>query len=202
MTETSTHETTWSRRSPARCSPPSARRAGAGAGGRCRGDPCRHLHRRAAPPQCATKVRDVVAGGATRVEYHGRAADVPGDLARYIDHTLLRPDASAADIDKLCARGRRVPLRRRLHQPDLGPPRGREPARHGRRRRLRHRLPVRGRDERGQGRRGAPGDPRRRPRDRHGHQHRGPQERDARRGPRRHRPASRTPAARPARRTR
>jgi deoxyribose-phosphate aldolase len=53
--------------------------------------------------QCATKVRDVVAGGAARVEYHGRAADVPTDLARYIDHTLLRPDAVVADIDKLCA---------------------------------------------------------------------------------------------------
>jgi deoxyribose-phosphate aldolase len=53
--------------------------------------------------QCATKVRDVVAGGASRVEYHGRAADVPTDLARFIDHTLLRPDAVAADIDQLCA---------------------------------------------------------------------------------------------------
>jgi hypothetical protein len=27
--------------------------------------------------QCATRVRDVVAGGASRVEYHGHAADVP-----------------------------------------------------------------------------------------------------------------------------
>jgi hypothetical protein len=53
--------------------------------------------------QCATRVRDVVAGGATRVEYHGQAADVPTDLARYIDHTLLRPDAVVADIDRLCA---------------------------------------------------------------------------------------------------
>ncbi len=53
--------------------------------------------------QCAMRVRDVVAGGASRVEYHGQAADVPTDLARYIDHTLLRPDAILADIDKLCA---------------------------------------------------------------------------------------------------
>ncbi len=59
--------------------------------------------RLACAAQCATKVRDVVAGGASRVEYHGPAADVPGDLARYIDHTLLRPDASASDIDRLCA---------------------------------------------------------------------------------------------------
>jgi deoxyribose-phosphate aldolase len=48
-------------------------------------------------------VRDMVAGGASRVEYQGAAADVPTDLAHYIDHTLLRPDAVAADIDKLCA---------------------------------------------------------------------------------------------------
>jgi deoxyribose-phosphate aldolase len=53
--------------------------------------------------QCAMRVRDVVAGGASRVEYHGQAADVPTDLARYIDHTLLRPDAVIGDIDKLCA---------------------------------------------------------------------------------------------------
>jgi deoxyribose-phosphate aldolase len=53
--------------------------------------------------RCAPRVRDVVAGGATRVEYHGSAADVPQDLARYIDHTLLKPDAVAADIDTLCA---------------------------------------------------------------------------------------------------
>jgi deoxyribose-phosphate aldolase len=81
--------------------------AGTGAGGTAAGpgtsaDPCASCQL-ACAAQCATKVRDVVAGGATRVEYHGRAADVPGDLARYIDHTLLKPDASAADIDRLCA---------------------------------------------------------------------------------------------------
>jgi deoxyribose-phosphate aldolase len=37
------------------------------------------------------------------VEHRGDAAGVPADLARYIDHTLLRPDATAADIDRLCA---------------------------------------------------------------------------------------------------
>ncbi len=51
---------------------------------------------------CSDKVRDVVTSGASRIAYHGQAADVPRDLARYIDHTLLRPDASAADIDRLC----------------------------------------------------------------------------------------------------
>lgn len=64
-------------------------------------DPCANCLRSCAA-QCATKVREIVAGGASRVEYHGPAADVPSDLAGYIDHTLLRPDASAAEIDKLC----------------------------------------------------------------------------------------------------
>ena len=75
---------------------------GTHAGAGTAADPCASCQR-ACAAQCASKVRDVVAGGATRVEYHGRAADVPGDLARYIDHTLLKPDAVAADIDKLCA---------------------------------------------------------------------------------------------------
>ncbi len=64
-------------------------------------DPCTGCLRSCAA-QCAVKVRQIVAGGASRVEYQGPAAEVPRDLARYIDHTLLRPDASAADVDKLC----------------------------------------------------------------------------------------------------
>ncbi|MGD2103420.1 MAG: deoxyribose-phosphate aldolase, partial [Acidimicrobiia bacterium] len=49
------------------------------------------------------KVREVVANGADRVAFHGEAADVPLDLAQYIDHTLLTADATAEDIDHLCA---------------------------------------------------------------------------------------------------
>jgi len=64
-------------------------------------DPCAGCLRSCAA-QCAVKVREIVAGGASRVEYHGPAAEVPADLARYIDHTLLRPDATEADIDRLC----------------------------------------------------------------------------------------------------
>jgi deoxyribose-phosphate aldolase len=44
----------------------------------------------------------VVANGAARLGYCGAGADVPKDLAQYIDHTLLRPDASPVDIDTLC----------------------------------------------------------------------------------------------------
>ncbi len=49
-----------------------------------------------------TKLREVVANGADRVSFHGDAEDVPLDLAKYIDHTLLRPDATLEEIDVLC----------------------------------------------------------------------------------------------------
>ncbi len=65
------------------------------------GDPCLDCDGSCAA-HCADKVRDVVTNGASRIAYHGRGGDVPRDLARYIDHTLLRPDATAADIDRLC----------------------------------------------------------------------------------------------------
>lgn len=48
------------------------------------------------------KVREVVANGVDRVSFHGEAAEVPLDMARYIDHTLLKPEATAAEIDQLC----------------------------------------------------------------------------------------------------
>jgi deoxyribose-phosphate aldolase len=49
------------------------------------------------------KLRHVVANGADRVSFHGDAEAVPVDLAKYIDHTLLTPDAVAEEIDVLCA---------------------------------------------------------------------------------------------------
>lgn len=52
------------------------------------------------------QVRKVVANGADRVSFHGAAADVPMDLAKYIDHTLLKPEATADDIDQICAEAR------------------------------------------------------------------------------------------------
>ena len=52
------------------------------------------------------KVRSVLAAGATRVSFNGSGADVPTDLAGFIDHTLLRPDATAAEIDRMCDEAR------------------------------------------------------------------------------------------------
>jgi deoxyribose-phosphate aldolase len=51
-------------------------------------------------------VRNVVANGADRVSFHGDASDVPMDLAKYIDHTLLKPEATAEQIDELCSEAR------------------------------------------------------------------------------------------------
>lgn len=51
----------------------------------------------------AEGVRHVVVNGADRVAFHGEASHVPVDLAKYIDHTALKPETTADDIDKLCA---------------------------------------------------------------------------------------------------
>ena len=46
--------------------------------------------------------QQAVANGAARLGYSGPAAEVPQNLAPFIDHTLLRPTATAGDIDRLC----------------------------------------------------------------------------------------------------
>lgn len=47
-------------------------------------------------------VRKVVGNGADRVAFHGDGSQVPLELAKYIDHTILKPDATADEIDRLC----------------------------------------------------------------------------------------------------
>jgi len=69
------------------------------------GDPCADCHGSCAA-HSPDRVRNVVANGADRVSYRGQGAEVPLDLAKYIDHTLLKPDATANDIDVLCAEAR------------------------------------------------------------------------------------------------
>ena len=48
-------------------------------------------------------LRELVGLGADRVGHRPGAGTVPDDLAKYIDHTLLRPDANAEEISALCA---------------------------------------------------------------------------------------------------
>ena len=51
---------------------------------------------------CTDKVRTVVDEGAGRISYRGNGGDVPSDMAAYIDHPLLGPAATGAEIDRLC----------------------------------------------------------------------------------------------------
>jgi deoxyribose-phosphate aldolase len=50
---------------------------------------------------CPDRVGGVLAAGATRLGLHASGA-AAGEVAGLIDHTLLRPDASRAEIDTLC----------------------------------------------------------------------------------------------------
>ncbi len=51
---------------------------------------------------CPTRVQQVIDAGAVRLGLHA-AGSTGGTVARLIDHTLLKADASAADIETLCA---------------------------------------------------------------------------------------------------
>jgi len=55
---------------------------------------------------CPQKSRRVVEAGAARLEASLGVTQVPSDLARLIDHTLLKPEASEADVRRLCAEAR------------------------------------------------------------------------------------------------
>ncbi len=52
--------------------------------------------------KCPERVRAVLGAGATRVSAKSGVTAVPVDLAKYIDHTLLKPEATPAEIEKLC----------------------------------------------------------------------------------------------------
>ncbi len=52
--------------------------------------------------RCARKTRKVVEAGATRISAGAAVGPIESDIARLIDHTLLKPEASRADIQKLC----------------------------------------------------------------------------------------------------
>ncbi len=56
--------------------------------------------------RCTDKVRAIVGEGAQRIAYCGSGGEVPGELAAYIDHTLLGPATTPADIDRLCDEAR------------------------------------------------------------------------------------------------
>ena len=52
--------------------------------------------------RCARKTRKVVEAGAARISAGAAVGPIEADIASLIDHTLLKPDASRADIQKIC----------------------------------------------------------------------------------------------------
>lgn len=62
------------------------------------------------PNECFIKqpehIRQVIALGATRLGAKPEPADSAGDMAHYIDHTLLKPEATREQIYKLCDEAR------------------------------------------------------------------------------------------------
>ncbi|MBI3472145.1 MAG: deoxyribose-phosphate aldolase [Candidatus Solibacter usitatus] len=55
---------------------------------------------------CAKKTREIVAQGADRVSASERLTKIDPAIAAMIDHTLLKPEATRADIVKLCKEAR------------------------------------------------------------------------------------------------
>lgn len=55
---------------------------------------------------CPDRCREMVSAGADRLSARLGTGSVAADLARMIDHTLLKPDATADQIVKLCAEAR------------------------------------------------------------------------------------------------
>ncbi len=52
--------------------------------------------------RCAIKTRKVVEAGAARISAGSEVQQIDADIARLIDHTLLKPDASRDELRKLC----------------------------------------------------------------------------------------------------
>jgi len=55
---------------------------------------------------CARNTREIVAAGADRVSASERLTKVDSSIASLIDHTILKPDATRADVLKVCKEAR------------------------------------------------------------------------------------------------
>jgi deoxyribose-phosphate aldolase len=55
---------------------------------------------------CPAKSRRMLAAGAARLGASLGATQIPPDIARFIDHTLLKPEATESDVRRLCAEAR------------------------------------------------------------------------------------------------
>lgn len=59
------------------------------------------------PQTCERKTREILAAGADRVSASDKLTRIAADIAGLIDHTVLKPEATRAEIVKLCAEARK-----------------------------------------------------------------------------------------------
>jgi deoxyribose-phosphate aldolase len=56
--------------------------------------------------KCPDRVRQMLEAGAARISSRSGVTAVPKDITKYIDHTLLKPEATPQEIEKLCGEAR------------------------------------------------------------------------------------------------
>ena len=59
------------------------------------------------PQTCERKSKEILAAGAERLSASDKLTGIDASIAQSIDHTLLRPEATASDIRKLCKEARK-----------------------------------------------------------------------------------------------
>ena len=124
---------------------------------------------------CPDRLGRLVGQGAARFGLQAPRALYPREIARHIDHTLLKPDATREQIETLCAEAAEHGFATVCVEPLLGPAlrhaaaRDRDPRVH------RRRLPAGRHPSGGQGLRGLARGGGRRVRSGHGDQHRRPE---------------------------
>jgi deoxyribose-phosphate aldolase len=59
------------------------------------------------PQTCERKAKEILAAGADRLSASDKLTGIDRAIASSIDHTLLRPDATAAEVRKLCQEARK-----------------------------------------------------------------------------------------------
>ena len=64
-----------------------------------------HLHHDECFVKCPDRMRSLIAEGGVRFGLSGAESEAAREVARFIDHTLLKPDASRNEILKVCEEG-------------------------------------------------------------------------------------------------
>ncbi|HVF89958.1 MAG TPA: hypothetical protein VNH22_07815, partial [Blastocatellia bacterium] len=57
--------------------------------------------------KCPDRMHSIISGGGVRLGLSGSESQAAREVARFIDHTLLKPEATRDDILKLCEEGAR-----------------------------------------------------------------------------------------------